>query len=461
MWEFWNRKLIFLAAIGGAVLLVIIVLALLAWWGGNKNPRGVTLEESNELIIWTVGISEDVFAPISNNFGEYIWRDVEVQVQNFGSYIDYAEILTRNIDSDIRPDIIMVPNNDKARYFDPLTQKLSSSFFDVKTFENTFHELFSQELVVEGRCDSDGESAQYCYDLRGIPVGFETLGLFVNRTMIKGVPEVWSDLYEKRLAVYIANQTPGIWLGYWYGADVLPLRMLQSGYSDYEQLGTLEGNSVVQEYLSHRSGSNNMKSLYGRIEQWETDIDLFVQRKVGSIIGYPSTYEKIKESMVRNNASENNSWATVISVTRISPVPQNSADTQQPINLARYGYFSLSKNLRNTDNALAFMNYLMLESTQELFFDGLTYHLPATTQLLESKKNAILDGKMSVANFHTPEVQYKVFDKGFSHLFDDISTEVLNRENITAKQYANTVVGYINCKINHLIKNENFDRVCD
>lgn len=216
--------------------------------------------------------------------------------------------------------------------------------------------------------------------------------------------------------------------------------MLQSGYSDYEQLGTLEGTSIAQEYLSNRSGSNNMQSLYDEISDGESDVDLFVQRKVASIVGYPSTYDEIKESMVRNNLSESDSGATLISVTRISPIPQNSENLEQPINLARYNYFALSSNLRNTDNALAFMNYLMLESTQELFFDGLQYSLPATTALLDSKQNAILDGKMSVANFHTPEVQYRVFDMGIPHLFDSISEDLLNEEKITAKEYTNALV---------------------
>ena len=91
----------------------------------------------------------DLFVPISDNFQEYLGRDIEIQIENFSSLSDYAEVLVRNTDTDIRPDIIMVPNNNGFRYFDPYVQKLSSSFFDVQGFENNFHELFSNELVVE------------------------------------------------------------------------------------------------------------------------------------------------------------------------------------------------------------------------------------------------------------------------------------------------------------------------
>lgn len=67
-------------------------------------------------------------------------------------------------------------------------EPIPSDVLDFSDFEKRYDDIFLPLLVSSG-----AEDALTTY-LMGVPLGFETLGVFYNKTLIREVPRTWNDL---------------------------------------------------------------------------------------------------------------------------------------------------------------------------------------------------------------------------------------------------------------------------
>jgi ABC-type glycerol-3-phosphate transport system substrate-binding protein len=120
---------------------------------------------------------------------------MKLVVRDFGSYEDYLEIFPRAVYAKTSPDVIVVPNHGGHILLDPYIVYLGEDSIDFKDFETRYHPLFVDELIFEEKQKVNG-SNQLVRGIRGIPVGFEPMGIYYNRKIISSVPLFWDKIPE-------------------------------------------------------------------------------------------------------------------------------------------------------------------------------------------------------------------------------------------------------------------------
>jgi len=66
---------------------------------------------------------------------------------------------------------------------------------DFADFETRFHKLFFEELVFSEKEKVEGKDI-IVQGLRGVPFGFEPMGIYYNRELVAQVPTLWDTLPE-------------------------------------------------------------------------------------------------------------------------------------------------------------------------------------------------------------------------------------------------------------------------
>ena len=105
------RKWIFIGAVLGVIFLILAFFVFMSGGGTTSAGKGFN-PESKQVTLWTVGMDSKLAADLNDKFNEYLGRsDMKLEVKNFASFEDYADILPRAMQSETPPDIVMVPNH--------------------------------------------------------------------------------------------------------------------------------------------------------------------------------------------------------------------------------------------------------------------------------------------------------------------------------------------------------------
>lgn len=287
---------------------------------------------------------------------------------------------------------------------DPYIVALGEDLIDFADFESRYHAIFSDELIFEEKQKVNG-SNQIIRGIRGIPVGFEPMGMYYNRDMLSGVPTYWADIMDQLTEETKTSGLPAFSLGYGratpYSADILAIRTMQyegADFSTYAQIDTVESRGMIEKYLDFRRAPNNMSQYEDILKNTRTATDLFTRGKVATLIGYPSTVKDIQlaEKRAKKDKELVESFADNI---RWTTIPQVSDDPKEQLNLGRYMYFALAKygTNRNPDKpgddpAIKFLQFLNTEKAQKTFFNNHTYYLPSQLSLLTEEAKTQIDG---------------------------------------------------------------------
>lgn len=148
------------------------------------------------MVIWSVNMAPTLFETLNKGYNDYLNRnDMKLRVRDFGSYEDLLDVLPRVVQLGAAPDIILVPNHGGNLYIDPYVVALGEDLIDFSDFENRFHPLFVDELQFEEKQKGKGAD-KIVRGLRGIPVGFEPLGMYYNRNIMPTTPTSWKNIGE-------------------------------------------------------------------------------------------------------------------------------------------------------------------------------------------------------------------------------------------------------------------------
>ncbi len=472
-----KRKLIFVAVIAAVFLTILVLVLSLSDVGKPAAGKGFK-PEKKEVVIWTVNMAPTIFETLTKGFNDYVGRnDMKLVVRNFGSYDDYLDILPRAIHAKASPDIFVVPNHGGHTLWDPYIVYLGEDYIDFKDFETRYHPLFVDELIFEEKQKVKG-SNQLVRGIRGIPVGFEPMGIYYNRKIISSVPTFWDKIPELITEDAKTNTIPTLSLGYGratpVSSDIVPLLTMQERgvqLNTYSTLDSVESRATIEKYLDYRREPNNLNQFKDAYDNTLTNADLFVRGKVGTLVGYPSTFNDIE--LAKKRAKKDKALAEAFDEdVRWTTIPQVEEDPKKQINLARYMYFALSKTGMNrnfekpsNDPAIKFMQFLNTAKAQETFFRNHEYYLPSQLDLLRTESKTRIDGKdgpgMIVSDWYVSTQKFIAYNMGIPHFFTYIAQKALDEPGATSSVISGNMLEFLNCKIKHLSDPDTYEKSCE
>lgn len=395
-----QRKIIFLIIVGIVLTALVAGLLLLT----NQKPKTTN---SGSLSIWiNEGTTED-FQKLIDGFYAYSPANKNIKItahkEASTTVAGYNTRLLQTIANGEGPDIFMVPHGE----YSPLESRIAeipSSVLSVTDFENRFDTVFS-DLIINAK-SSDGKSTEQ--SLRGIPLGYETLGVFYNRSLFRtGTPTTWTAV-ENLYGNFPANIFPTN-LGLKRSlvpniADILPIFFLDANVTSYKNLANVTapfreyysygdlGNTAEDGEVDMYATNNTLRAAESqiRLDRNATTLDAFMRGNIGMIIGYPSLIQELALSQKRVGATD--SMTDLIYTARIPQISQQSAS-----NIAKYNYFAISKNTENPDAAAQFLAYLMTPEAQQIAMQTFPYRIPAQREFQIAAQNNVLSPNFSKA----------------------------------------------------------------
>lgn len=424
---------------------------------------------------------------------------MQLDVRNFASFEDYIDILPRATQSDTPPDIIMVPNHGGHRLFSQYINSLGDNLVDFTDFETRFHKLFFEELVFSETVREDGQD-RVIQGIRGVPFGFEPMGVYYNRDLVDTVPTLWETLPdilkeapvedinlpapEKRnlLNTSIPEQKQPEKIAFTnlgYGAvtsigpDVLALLLVQKKgplFDGYTSMNSTDSRAIFDYYMTFRRAPNDLNYFEPQFNETLTTTDLFVRGKIATLIGYPSTYQDI-EIAIQRARQDNALVPDFLKNLRITTVPQEDIDPKKQYNFAKYSYFALTKNGANRnrkkptdDPVLKFVQFLLTAEAQEVFAKHPMYMLPtqntALTEKKDTKINPDIEFSMTIADWYVPGQVFALYDMGIPHLYRSIIRQALDEPGTTATSVTAFVSSYLACKVGQLTDPTQYSKPC-
>ncbi len=344
----------------GVLVLIIIIVVIFA-------PKDKTPEDAS-LIWWGLWEDQAVVEPLIDDFQKenpnitvnYIKQDPQ----------QYREKLVARISNNTEdaPDIFRFHNTWVPMLSDFLLP-LSDDVINPDDFKKSFYPVMQSDLVQNGA-------------IYGIPLGADTLALFINTELLEAsgedAPDNWDDFIKTARAMTVKDSdgriiTAGAALGTYnnvtHAPDIISLLMVQQGVdmrkfpeSSADKVGTLDF------YTSFATGSQNV---------WDSTLDdsivAFAGGRLAMYIGYSwdiFTIQGLNPDLGF----------------QVYPVPQLPG-TETTI--ASYWVEGISSKSQNQDAALLFMKYLAQKETAEKFYTTVAKtrafgELYARTDLAES-----------------------------------------------------------------------------
>lgn len=228
----------------------------------------------------------------------------------------------------------------------------------------------------------------------GIPLGYETLGLFYNKGLLRDIPETWNELE----ALYNTNLGEGkyptnLGLGPRYtpnASDLITAFMKADSPLTYKSLSN--DSEPLTSYFNFRmldipaaTSENDEESLPTNIltlkeileDENKTTYDAFMQGDIALILGYPSIVSELEKSTKRSGID------SVENLVLTAPIPQESLGGQKR-NIAKYTYLSISKLSKNGLASARFLEYLMTDEGTRQIQEIYPHLIPPKPSLYEA-----------------------------------------------------------------------------
>lgn len=393
-----SNKIIFLSIAG-----TIVIWILIAFWALNRNSATKNAAQKWSLTVWIVGDTTEWYDTLTAGFHEYApeYKNVSITFKKFSDYSSYQKILLSTLADQKWPDIFMV-DADADNILRDKVDPIPSEYINISDFAKRFDDVFLPLL------ESSGSSKSAITYLRGVPLWYETLGIFYNKSLLVNIPKTWNDVSN----MYTDGTSPevfpvNIWLGPRYTpytTDILGLFLLQDGSKSYKEIGSHEKS--ITNYLSYWHSAITGKQEWtpdGTIENTTlsdmetslsedklTTIDLFIRGKIAFVIGYPTMIKDIEDAKKRAGSEAINA------IILTEKIPQKSLAGDMK-NIAKYRYLWLSKTSQNSLLWAKFLDYLLTEDAEKRFLEAFPLYIPAQRSFYESSQNTTLSNIFSRA----------------------------------------------------------------
>lgn len=220
----------------------------------------------------------------------------------------------------------------------------------VSSLKQDFVDTAATDLVIEGK-------------VYGLPLSIDTLVLYSNRDLLNqariALPaRTWDDFVKQVPLMTVINSEgviirSGASIGtaenVSHAEDILSLIIMQNGGSivststGVATLGSINKDATEQAILFYTDFAREIKSVYSWNDLQEQSLNAFAAGNVAYYIGLQSDDATIQERSTGLNYD-------------ISEMIQ--IDSQQPLNLAQYGAFGVSKTSKSVDTSWNFAQFL-------------------------------------------------------------------------------------------------------
>ncbi len=404
-----NRKVLVLGAIGGLVLLLLLPLLLGACLRGgnrpaagntNKNQPAQVAVENKSVTLWVLYDSQELYQGIIQKFMTD-HPGMQVQFQSFTDAEEYHNRLVNDIAEGKGPDVAMIQNTwllkDKNK-FSPFPP--GKGDITVKKYQEMFVSVAADDLILP---DAEGMPQIYAFT-----PSVDTLAVYYNKKFFREYvqsrnypADFWKtggvdDLVSQVIKInhpdlsFERFSPAGIALGrsdnITYATDILSLLMLQYGAGLYDselKTAALTNSTLIPEsgqsvylvrsaldlYTSfaipQATNYYSWNEYITKKEKNEYEVGAFTSGKVGMILGYSSTMEKIKKSI----ADKRTKGKKVIEEDSvgIAPVPQVSA-TSGRVAYASYYPFVVTNTSQMKEEAWDLILDLSSEDAQRNYW---------------------------------------------------------------------------------------------
>lgn len=415
-----KNKLIF-AIIWGVLTLALIVTILVVTKTWDNTSKANTKQN---LSIWILSDSKTSFWSVVSDFKtlKEEYKNTNIIVESFTNIQDYNFALQAAIISGSAPDIFMLNNNEAFGRFENQTALLNPEYFNVNDFRQKYKQIFWNDLIVSISSNTEEKTVEA---LKGIPVGYETLGIYYNRT--KGIKSTDLDTItsmNNAISRVTKTRTDIIPLGIWngstvYGAADILTQFFLSQWST-SSVSTIDGGGIKKWFASYlfygdSSGDNAYDTRFVEMLKFdESNLDLFSKWEIAMVIWYPSMIQQIANKGFKK------------SLLLVKPFPTNIADGSKT--LANYNYFVLNKDAKNQDLAQQFLWYLWSDNGASNYLENFPYYLPALLSLESDRWDEKISDDFNIIlnNFYNPESQLTSFDKGISEIYDREIIKILD-----------------------------------
>lgn len=444
-----NTKLLF--------FITLWVLSLVGiWFLITLMNRDTSLVDDTtaSLSVWIVGDTSEGYAPIISGFQATYpeYKNIKIEFKKFASWRDYHRTIMSVLANNEGPDIFVVPEGEDSFLIDRIAP-LPEWVVDTNQFLREYEGFFIDDLITE--TDNTGSTVSA---LRGVPLGYETLGIFYNKDIIPTPPKTWDELDQIIDGNLDPNVVPfGIGLSPRFIPEAAEIIVSLSPWvTSFEWLSSSEWWELYRSYaerVSTQSEAGEKVSLMSLIpfmnaESPELTVyDLFMRGKVGAIFGYPSTVRNIELAKKRAGGSAVDS----IILTAGLPVMKNDVALKYPVS---YWYFAISSQTKNARAAWKFLRYLMSDDAEKQFLKSFPTYIAAKTSFHDEQRDTSLSSMFARAklwNFMGENRKYFSFQYGLKSDFDSyLNTYMERSKNISMSTLLRRVSEAVQCEIDHI-----------
>ncbi len=449
------RKLIFIT-----IVLSIFVWTIASFWILGKSKPIVSQTLSGLLNIWIVGDTTEGYDTLIAWFRTYApeYKNTPITFKKFSDYPAYQKILLSTLADGNGPDIFMVEAGADTILRDKV-EPIPSKYINISDFEKHFDDVFLS--LIESTWSSEKSMTSF---LRWVPLGYETLGIFYNKSLVIDIAKTWDEIslmYTDKQGSGIYPTNIGLSERYTpFASDILGYFLLEEWISSYDTIDT--STTAFEKYFSFGespvvSGNTSPEDIWASEGKTLSDIratldvshlttlDMFIRWKIAFVVGYPGMMSALEDGKKRAGKEYRN---TIILTAKI---PQDSLGSPR-IHIAKYNYFWLSKMSKNSMLWVRFLDYLTTEDAEKKFITAFPHYIPAQRNFYESASSTSLSSVFPQAKLDSfiPQLWERVllFDYGNKKMFEEIFSDTLDRnEKIDKNNVKSLIKSRIRCEI--------------
>ncbi len=438
-------------------IIIVVVLGLflgflfnaLTWDSSSTNTTQTGW--SGELKIWTfwddTAGMQSLLEDFKQAYPQY-WNSV-FNIQNFSDYSTYISTLTSAISKNSAPDIFVLNNNDTSVFSDQ-TVAVPNTIINASDFRKKYKAVFWEDLIT-----SFGEDGEF---VSGVPIGYESLGIFYNRKFVKS-SELTSQASLSSLVSTISQKYDDkIGIALWNGstivdsADIITQYFLLSWIDNLVDLEDKAIKTAMETYF--RYGSDSSDNGYDSdvfvelLSTGRNNLDLFSAWDIAMVVGYPRMLNQISEKWYSKK------------FLLASPFPHYAWEPWKT--LINYNYFTVNKDSLQTGLAYNLLSYMTSESASEKYLDNYGYYLPALLSLESQMLSKKVDESYNISlwDFYNSSYELSSFNKSIKISYDSRMVDILDDApsyKILTQNLKNSLV----CQSKKIHLFENLSAICE
>lgn len=339
-------------------------------------------------------------------------------------------------------------NNEKNSLFENQIIWIPPKVVSPDYFRRNYKDFITEQLLTKNE--------QWTEFLIWVPVWYETLGIFYNRSFVNNsdvsnfsnLTSAISRIKEKNssiIPIAIWN-----WTTVPFSEDITTQFILSEG--DNRSLSSLS-KKAIQKWIANyynfwdKEWENAYNTRFDEMKvAGQNSIDLFSAWETYMVVWYPKLINEISQK-----------WFSP-SKLLASPFPNDSSAKATIVN---YNYFVINKDTAKNDLAEKFMKYISIEEWATKYFEAFPYYLPAYIPLEENMSEQKIHSKfdIKIESFYNDDYNYTSFDKWTKTIYDTKIREIFDKEENMNEEFS-AFQRSLTCVTNKVINQTDFSKEC-